>query len=174
VIVGEAGTGKSVLLQHLAWTLAGAETGDHHVDRLGVRGASPIAPIPVLHTASTLIGHLRGGQRPIREALVALLRSSDTFGDEADARELRAGLDLGRYVFLIDSLDEVPRRADRQALVDALGTLDGPTPRVVLTTRPGAHTDVEHMAADIDRTPRALDSHERSVANRLLAGESAR
>ncbi|TMQ17684.1 MAG: TIR domain-containing protein [Deltaproteobacteria bacterium] len=147
VVVGPAGTGKTVLLQHLAWVLATEEAPGnasepvHRVDRAGVRGDCPVPPIPVLHTATTLIDHLRG--RPIREALVALLRSSDTFGDDTDAETVRAGIDTGRYVFLIDSLDEVPRRQDREALVAALGTLTGPAPRVIPTTRPSAHTAVE-------------------------------
>lgn len=148
VVVGAAGTGKTVLLQHLAWVLADdVEPGPandpvHRVDCGGVRGHCPTPPVPVLHTATTVIEHLRG-DRPIREALVALLRSSETFGDVADAAEVRAGINAGRYVFLIDSLDEVPRRQDREALVAALGTLTGPTPRVILTTRPSAHTSVE-------------------------------
>jgi formylglycine-generating enzyme required for sulfatase activity len=148
VVVGPAGTGKTVLLQHVAWVLAtdegsGSATDPvHRVDRAGVRGDCPVPPIPILHTATTLAEHLRG-DRPIREALVALLRSSETFGDVADAATVRAGIDSGRYVFLIDSLDEVPRRHDREALVAALGTLTGPTPRVILTTRPSAYTAVE-------------------------------
>jgi formylglycine-generating enzyme required for sulfatase activity len=148
VVVGPAGTGKTVLLQHLAWVLATAEgSGNgaepvHRVDRAGLRCDSPVPPVPILHTASTLVAHLRG-DRPIREALVALLRSSETFGDIADPATVRAGIDAGRYVFLIDSLDEVPRRQDRVALVAALGTLTGPTPRVILTTRPSPHTAVE-------------------------------
>jgi formylglycine-generating enzyme required for sulfatase activity len=148
VVVGPAGTGKTVLLQHLAWVLATDEGPGtkaepvHHVDRAAVRGDSPVSPVPVLHTASTLVAHLRG-DRPIREALVALLRSSETFGDIADPVTVRTGIDAGRYVFLIDSLDEVPRRQDRETLVAALGTLTGPTPRVILTTRPSPHTAVE-------------------------------
>lgn len=150
VVIGQAGTGKTVLLQHLAWALTTGAPGSpdepaHNLDLEGLHGGSPIPPIPILHTATTVVSHLRrsGGSRPIREALVELLRSSDTFGDAADAATLRAGIDCGRYLFLIDSLDEIPRRDDRQLLVDALGALEGQVPRVILTTRPSSHTKVE-------------------------------
>ncbi|HEX8113363.1 MAG TPA: TIR domain-containing protein [Kofleriaceae bacterium] len=148
VVVGSAGTGKTVLLQHLAWVLAtDDEPGPpdepvHRVDRAGVRGKSPTRPVPILHSAATLAAYLRG-DRPIREVLVELPCSSETFGRDVDAAALRGGIDVGRYVFLIDSLDEVPRREDREALVAALGTLTGPSPRVILTTRPSAYTAVE-------------------------------
>lgn len=157
-VVGSAGAGKSVLLQHVAWVLArhalgqpAAERGEgeeeHHLDLAALRGRSPVLPVPVLHSARTLAQHLctagGGPGRAVGESLVALLCSPDTFGDRADPEAVRQGLARGRYLLLVDSLDEVPDAKGRQAVVTALGALGALGVRVVLTTRPAAHTDVD-------------------------------
>ncbi len=161
VVIGGAGAGKSVLLQHLAWVLTAKALGEplpeggkepvHALDLPALQGQSPLLPIPILHNASTLADALRGPrgthERPIQEALIDLLCNEDTFGHRADREAVREGLKRGRYLLLFDSLDEVPSTDDRAAIVRALGALhplfNTGGPRVVLSTRPTAHTDVQ-------------------------------
>ena len=192
VVVGGAGAGKSVLLQHLAWVLTAKALGEplpdgegepaHALDLPALQGQSPLLPIPILHNASTLAAALRGprgtSERPIQEALIDLLCAEDTFGHRADPEAVREGLKRGRYLLLFDSLDEVPSTDDRVAIVRALGALRElfPTggPRVVLSTRPTAHTDVQLPAGfeSVEISPLDDDRIDRLVQTWLSVHET--
>jgi hypothetical protein len=192
VVIGGAGAGKSVLLQHLAWVLTAKALGEplldgdgepiHALDLPALQGQSPLLPIPILHNASTLADALRGPrgthERPIQEALIDLLCNEDTFGHRADREAVREGLKRGRYLLLFDSLDEVPSTDDRAAIVRALGALHllftTGGPRVVLSTRPTAHTDVQLPAgfSSVEIAPLDNDRIDRLVQTWLSVHET--
>ena len=144
VIEGEPGAGKSVLLQHVAFTLArhrlGGLTPDHRLDLEALRGRAPLAPIPFLIDAKDLADSASREQfRGLAVALASHVRSA--INSELDESELLRGLDTGRYLVLIDSLDEVPGITARRELVRCLegAAKNRSLRRFVLTTRPTAY-----------------------------------
>ncbi len=144
VVQGEAGTGKTVLLQHVAFVVAvehltpgGAPA--HNVDLAALREGAPLLRVPIWLDAKRIAA------AAVSNANGALARAVvEAFAEVAalDVETIRAGLESGRYVLLIDALDEVPTVEERGRVVDALTRLAGSRwpCRFVLTTRPTAHT----------------------------------
>lgn len=145
VIDGNAGTGKTVLLQHVACALAAMHLGhslpEHRLDRDALSAGAPLLRVPLLVEARRIATQLRDGT--LGELLRALAHVvSEHTGETVTDDTVRDGLKAGRYVLLIDSLDEVPGVDARARLLDALSELASkPWPaRLVLTTRPMSHT----------------------------------
>lgn len=147
VIEGEAGCGKTVLMQHVALVLAQAHLGQpmaaHRLDLAALAGERPMPPVPLLCEAQALARQLPP-DAGAGDLLVALRREVQRgSGVEVDEAELSGGLRGGRYLVLIDSLDEV---SDPDARVGLARCLEGITnrrdwrSRIVLTTRPSAYT----------------------------------
>ena len=132
LVEGEAGSGKTVLLQHLALSLARIQLGGSAPAES--RLAFPEPPVPVLLEASQVGGALASPKRA--EALVRATLGAD--------HDLSEELVRGRYLLLIDALDEVPGEQARSALLGDLAGLARQLKalRFVLTSRPGAHTGV--------------------------------
>ena len=147
VIEGEAGAGKTVLLQHVAYALAARHLGEREplgaIDFEGLRAGAPLLRIPLLVEARRLGERLREGR--VGELFVALEALVEAACGMALPRgALREGLRAGRYLLLVDSLDEVPEARTRERVVTALEAAIGLGEpfRMVLTTRPMAHTGV--------------------------------
>lgn len=147
VVEGGAGTGKTVLLQHVAFVLASAHLHgampDSQLDPVALGAAAPLLRIPILVEASRLAQLLpRGELGELPEALAEELRVvADATQVTADM--IRAGLRAGRYLLLVDSLDEVPSIEGRRKVLECLTRLSQHEEyrcRVVLTSRPATHT----------------------------------
>jgi formylglycine-generating enzyme required for sulfatase activity len=145
VLQGEAGSGKTVLLQHAAFVLAtrhlGEKPPDHELDLDGLARGAPLPRIPVLLEASALAKAL-AACGPGRDGLVEAVGGAFASVKQVDPSAVIAGLRSGRYLLLIDALDEVTSAAGRDGVVLCLAGLAnrGWPCRVVLTTRPAAHT----------------------------------
>ena len=148
-VEGEAGSGKTVLLQHMAYVLA-----CHHLERqippaeftpADLQGSAPLVRIPILIEAKRLAEKVTCGDAgELPAVLTAELRQAASESNIEDGA-VDAGLRAGRYVILVDSLDEVPSVDARRQVISCLtafAALARPC-RVVLTTRPTAHTGVQ-------------------------------
>jgi formylglycine-generating enzyme required for sulfatase activity len=152
VVEGEAGAGKTVLVQHLAQVLAevhlGTEPPPHHLDLRELSASAPISPIPMLIRASTLATAMDRceqdeGCPPGPPALVcALVAECEAAGAQAPPGELLQGLGTGRYQVLIDSLDEVSCSSGRTRVLKLVHAVAESLPacRLLLTTRPTPDT----------------------------------
>ncbi|MCA9538847.1 MAG: hypothetical protein KC620_08160, partial [Myxococcales bacterium] len=144
VIEGEPGAGKTVLLMHLAYTLACAlladpdhPTPDHHLDISALAGGGLTPAVPVFLEAAALRNC--NGPAGLLTAVTAELRAGSAESLTED--DVRPGWKAGRYLLLIDALDELPTKDARDALVRCLeGIARGKAwqARLILTTRPAA------------------------------------
>lgn len=149
-VLGEAGTGKTVLLQHLATVLGAAvdpslalpaagEEPAHHLDLGALAAPDGSPPLPVLVEARHLVPHLGNGgpDQAVPRMLADLL--------DLNLALVKGRLFAGRLLLLVDSLDEVPGE-HRGRVLEAL-TQFAREPRcrsrIVLSSRPLAHTGVE-------------------------------
>ena len=136
VILGAAGTGKTVALAHYASLLArhDPQAGDlahylpvfFHVNDLDLAPASP--------------------QGPIETLLQAFSRTVSGLAQARLATLLQNALQTGQVVLLIDGLDEVPPEAYQPA-VSFIGQLleQFPAVRVVATAHPGYLDGLLHL-----------------------------
>jgi formylglycine-generating enzyme required for sulfatase activity len=161
VVTGAPGSGKSTVLQYIAWTLAHALLhGDPYlaVERLGLalpldkdgehRPALLDLPLPVLIPLHAYAEHLRrfGEGDEARKATLAafvsdyLIRRQAGLGLPGDFFEqlLMRGQ---RCLLLLDGLDEVPDERTRVRASRAVEDLVHAAPRnqVVVTSRPAAY-----------------------------------
>jgi formylglycine-generating enzyme required for sulfatase activity len=146
VIEGEAGSGKTVSLQHIAYAI-----GCYHLARplppnnLELQSLSigrPLVPIPLFMEARVLAESLSE-----LDGIAGLVHSVESeikkaTGQEPPTGEVIEGLIAGRYLLLIDSLDEVPNQDSREAVAQCLAGVSNQEWRssFVLTTRPTAYT----------------------------------
>lgn len=115
------------------------------MDLESLRAGGPILPIPILIEAKQVAAKTKGGAV---QSLIDVLRDEVALhsGRAVHKEPFEAGLRRGRYLVLMDSLDEVSEQSDKQHVMDALrcfSTDPRIRSRVVLTTRPTAHTGVE-------------------------------
>ncbi len=152
VVVGEAGTGKTVLLQHLAWTLCCHHRGEplpeqQRLDLDALTRGLPTAPVPVLLEARQLAAEIaKGGPDGALERLLcrAFCAEHAPAARRPPPGVLAEHLEHGRYLLLLDALDEVPGQRAREALVALLSGLPATIrSRIVLSTRLTAHTAVQ-------------------------------
>ncbi|HEX2202403.1 MAG TPA: TIR domain-containing protein, partial [Longimicrobium sp.] len=131
VILGDPGSGKSVLCRWLALQLARRSLASWGLGPAGPADASALGPprLPILLRVADLNGWLRAhveargaGQTP------DLMEAIGTHGaagvEEVAPREaaalFRAAIEEKRAVVLLDGLDEVPDAGDRELITDAL------------------------------------------------------
>lgn len=155
VLEGGPGCGKSVLLQHTAYVLAarhlGAEAPDHKLDLKTLAAGAPLLRIPVLIEASEIANAMRdvGRESALVEAVRRAFSGVRDGVRELDRADLLARLEAGRYLILVDALDEVPGVAARQEVALCFqGFANRGWPcRAVLTTRPPVHTGAQLPSA---------------------------
>jgi formylglycine-generating enzyme required for sulfatase activity len=149
VFEGEGGSGKTMLLQHVAHALASRHLGlampEHRLDLEALRAGAPLPRVPILINASHVAEALQASQGHDEGVYQAVLRALASVPTPPQLDDVRAGLRHGRYLLLIDALDEVPGIAQREQVLHALANLarlDECPLRLVLTTRPVAYTGV--------------------------------
>lgn len=162
VIEGEAGAGKTVLLQHVAYVLSARHLGPpapvDHLDLTALTVGAPLLRVPLLIEAKNLAPVLPQGTA--LELIEHLGReiAGRTGGTALPEGAVREGLRRGRYLLLVDSLDEVASQEGRGRVLAALANLVGlgwPL-RLVLTTRPAAHLGLAAAARGLRRVRLAL------------------
>lgn len=143
-IIGAPGGGKTVFLTRMASWLATVHLGRASnfgaFDLDALRGPAGRLPVPLLMDAPRIADHLHADET---EPIVrAALHEAGAGDDDDAAAQLRTGLQRGRYVVLIDALDEVADTRKRLALIDALKGMAAhmPATRAVLTTRSARYT----------------------------------
>ena len=155
-IEGEAGSGKTALLQHVAYALACRHLNEpsplSQLNEAELSAGAPLLRIPILLEAKHLADFLRAGELgELTEALTQVLRKTvDEPAISVDT--VREGLRAGRYLLLVDSLDEVPSAEARRRVFDCLCAFCAGTDwrsRLVLTSRPMAHTGVSLSGAPL-------------------------
>lgn len=147
VLEGEAGAGKTVLLQHVACVLTSVHLAQqpvpHRLDLAALAEGAPRLRVPVLVEARRIAPWLQEGN--VGELIAALCGELNGHAPGAVTEQaLRDGMEAGRFLLLVDSLDEVPGIEARERVVralDNLANLRWPL-RIVLTTRPTAHTGI--------------------------------
>lgn len=145
VVEAAAGAGKTVLLQHIACVLTSMHLGEACVDNMldvtALTAGAPMLRVPLLVEARRLAASMTEGT--LSELLAALAREVTEHGAQpVDPSVIRDGLMAGRYLVLVDSLDEVPGVDLRAKVLQSLDALLAQrwASRVILTTRPTAHT----------------------------------
>ncbi|MFO0647020.1 MAG: hypothetical protein U0326_12335 [Polyangiales bacterium] len=144
VVEAAAGAGKTVLLQHIACVLTSMHLGeacvDHMLDVAAPTAGAPILRVPLLVEARRLAASMTEGT--LSEPRGARAEPIEHGAQSVDPSAIRDGLTAGRYLVLVDLLDEVPGVDLRAKVHQALDALlaQGWASRVILTTRPTAHT----------------------------------
>ncbi|MCP4696612.1 MAG: SUMF1/EgtB/PvdO family nonheme iron enzyme [Gammaproteobacteria bacterium] len=142
-IVGVPGSGKTVFLTRIAAALGNACLGRPTTWESGythLRQTTGLLPIPVLLEATRIAKHPLDNADAIVQALRDELNASGSVSPEV---EVRKGLEQGRYLLLIDALDEIPEADKRTNVLDLLkGFKAGrfQAARLVLTTRSARYT----------------------------------
>lgn len=148
IIEGDPGAGKTVLLEHVAFILACSHlkqpSKTHQRDLEVLRGLREAPPIPILLKASAL-GTLDSppGIQRLTDAVCAEFNTVN--GQSPDRALVLAALQQGRYLVMVDALDEVPsqeQRNDVLAILREVAANDSLHLRTVLTTRPTEFTGI--------------------------------
>ncbi len=170
VLRGSPGAGKTLFLTRFAAALAarllGLEPDPETALPVGT-GLELKSPLPIMLEASGLDRQQLTPQC-LAEAIRTELCASGN-GGQLTLAEVETRLRDGRYLILIDALDEVPDTRKRKALLAALVGLAQSLPdtRFLLTTRPDPYTGaldfgasfqvVELAAFDADQAERLCD-----------------
>lgn len=156
VVIGGPGSGKSTMLQHIAWTLAQALVdGDPELacERLGLAGSLPIPILIPLHTFATHRIRCRQAADPELSTLAGCLQ--DHLIREKGALDLPAGffkslLKMGKCLVMLDGLDEVGSESERELVCRAVESLVDwlPNNHYIVTSRPATYRDQVVIAAN--------------------------
>ncbi len=145
VLSGSPGAGKTVFLTRLAAGLAdhllgGRNTYEPHLTPADLRVGDHL-PVPVMLEATELGRRRLTGYGDLVAAVHHAL-CAPQLTQNPDPAETRQSLSAGRYLLLIDALDEIPDEASRKNLLAFLkGCCPQPGPlRMVLTTRSARYT----------------------------------
>jgi len=143
-LIGAPGGGKTIVLTRIAAAVGSACLGrpidlepDLDIEKLRVR---TVLPIPIVLEATRIA---QRDPTQVTALLEAISDETSSAGTEApQITEIEAGLKSGRYLLLIDALDEI---ADSQRRARTLQLLKGvaglyPSVRCVLTTRSARYT----------------------------------
>jgi len=125
IIVGPAGSGKTVLLKSLALQAARG-------DQLGHEALLPIL-IPLASWASTV-----DRASPMDDLALHIVQFINSRAEPQFSPSIQAALETGQALVLLDGLDEVDREDLRTAIGNGVGAFWNRYPgvRIVLTTRP--------------------------------------
>lgn len=146
MLVGAPGGGKTVFLTRVAAALAHACLGrprelDPSLNLSDLRLGGGALPVPIVLDA-TRIDKQEGKGRD--QLLRAILEEFAQAGMPPTSEELNEALTKGRYVLLVDAIDEISGAARRLAVVDLLKGLSAldcyPNLRIVATTRSARYT----------------------------------
>jgi len=151
IVIGNPGSGKTTLLRYVARIVSEAWLEPTRAPRarqlLGLPDEAPL-PVPIFTTLDALDRYLAGLNVPTKQ-----LRSEHVLGFLLDLlwtstlkigkAELKATLDAGRVLLLLDGLDEIPSHRDRKrAVLGVARLLDRfGKGRTVLTSRTRAFQD---------------------------------
>jgi hypothetical protein len=146
-LVGAPGGGKTVFLTRTAAAVASACLGrpgelEPDIDMDCLRLQSGNLPIPVVLEATRI------ANRESLNATALIGAMTDEMAVTGRSRpkavEIRQGLKSGRYLLLIDALDEIPDSSKRTSVLDLLKGLAAPgvfpKTRFILTTRSARYT----------------------------------
>ncbi len=141
VLVAEAGMGKTVLLQHLAYILSLLHLEQppppHQLDLEPLERGRPLLPIPIFVEARQLakIALEKGTGAAVQHLIAAEM-------PEASMDKICEAQRQGRYYLLVDSLDEVPADEGAEKVVEVLQGLRGSPAPILLSSRPAAERAV--------------------------------
>lgn len=146
-LVGAPGGGKTVFLTRTAAAIASACLGrpgelEPDIDMDCLRHQSGTLPIPVVLEATRIASRDSLNVTALIEAMADEM--AVTGRSKPRTIEIRQGLKNGRYLLLIDALDEIADSARRTSLLDLLKGLAAPAifpkTRFILTTRSARYT----------------------------------
>lgn len=146
-LVGAPGGGKTVFLTRTAAAIASACLGrpgelEPDIDMECLRHQSGTLPIPVVLEATRIASRYSLDVGALIEAMADEMSVAGKSKPPTD--EIIQGLRSGRYLLLIDALDEIADSARRTAVLDLLKGMAAqavfPRTRLILTTRSARYT----------------------------------
>jgi formylglycine-generating enzyme required for sulfatase activity len=155
VVIGGPGSGKSTVLQHIAWTLAQALVGNQPElarGRLGLAGPLPLPILVPLHTFAAHRTRCRQAADPELSTLAACVHDYLTREKTLDLSVgfFKSLLEGGNCLVMLDGLDEVGSESERELVCRAVESLADwlPDNGYIVTSRPAAYRDQSVIAAD--------------------------
>ena len=143
VLVGAPGGGKTVALTRIAAELAHACLGrsmafEPELHLKSLRAGTGVLPLPVVLEATWLAG----SDSDINSLVGAVGDELGSTGDKLHEADIKLALGAGRYMLLIDALDEVPEMNGRLRVLNLLKGAAAiyPNLRMVLTSRMAHYT----------------------------------
>jgi predicted MPP superfamily phosphohydrolase len=146
-LVGAPGGGKTIFLTRTAAAIANACLGrpgelEPDIEMDCLRHQSGILPIPVVLEATRIANRDSLDATALIEAMADEMAVTDKLTRRT--AEIKQGLKRGRYLLLIDALDEIADSARRTSVLNLLKGLAAPAvfpkTRLILTTRSARYT----------------------------------
>ncbi len=180
-LAGAPGAGKTVFLTAFAASLGSALLGrepnaaaEHRRTLEGLRTQEGAAlPVPVTLEAVRLA---EGDLAQLGALCQAVARElgAGSAEEEVDAQAVARGLRAGRYLLLIDALDEIPDERKRHDFLRFLRTAKeslGPT-RIILATRAAEYTgEINLEPFELVRAASMNDDQARALQERFVAAK---